>query len=61
MQAVFLRAHSDILIENEEEEGGMGLGKDLMNLSKVQNQESERIRELIAGTLGTLGFVRETM
>ncbi|KAG7447991.1 Utp21-domain-containing protein [Guyanagaster necrorhizus] len=53
LQNVFLRIHGDVLIENSE------LQSDMMKLLEVQRKESERVLELIASSLGTLGFIRE--
>ncbi|KAJ7087871.1 Utp21-domain-containing protein [Mycena epipterygia] len=54
-QNVFLRAHAEVIVENPE------LQEDLDMLMQVQRKESERVLELIASSLGTLGFVRETL
>lgn len=54
-QNVFLRMHADVIIANTEIQGEL---KDLM---EVQRHESERVLELIASSLGTLGFVRDTL
>ncbi|KAF8643908.1 hypothetical protein AX16_008924 [Volvariella volvacea WC 439] len=55
MQNVFLRTHSDEIIANED------LQQDLERLVQVQKKESQRVLELIASSLGTLSFVRETI
>ncbi|KAF8844502.1 Utp21-domain-containing protein [Paxillus ammoniavirescens] len=55
LQNVFLRMHGDVLIENEE------LQSELEELLGVQKKESERVLELLASSLGTLGFVRDTI
>lgn len=55
LQNVFLRIHADVIIANEEVQG------ELKSLADVQRQESERVLELIASSLGTLGFVRDTL
>ncbi|KAH7912241.1 Utp21 specific WD40 associated putative domain-containing protein [Hygrophoropsis aurantiaca] len=55
LQNVFLRIHADIIIENIE------LREELESLLEVQRRESERVLELLASSLGTLGFVRDTM
>jgi len=55
MQHVFIKMHGDILIANPE------LRRDLEELLSVQEKESQRVLELIASSLGTLGFVRETL
>ncbi|KAH9857144.1 Utp21-domain-containing protein [Lenzites betulinus] len=52
---VFLRMHGDVLAENVE------LQRDLETLSEAQRKESERLLELLAASLGTLGFVRDQM
>ena len=54
-QAVFLRINGEVLIANEE------LKVDLVRLQQVQKTESERMIDLLASSLGTLGFVRDTM
>lgn len=54
-QNVFLRMHSDVIIANSE------LQAQLKELTHVQRRESERVLELIASSLGTLGFVRDTL
>jgi U3 small nucleolar RNA-associated protein 21 len=53
-QSVFLRMHADAILNNPE------LKSDLVRLMDVQRKESERVLELVASSLGTLGFVRET-
>ncbi|KAJ7510043.1 Utp21 specific WD40 associated putative domain-containing protein [Mycena galericulata] len=55
LQNVFLRMHAEVIVENPE------LQTDLYTLMRVQRKESERVLELIASSLGTLGFVRETL
>lgn len=55
MQNVFIKMHGDVLIANPE------MRRDLERLSAVQEKESERVLELIASSLGTLGFVRDTL
>ena len=52
---VFLRTHGDVLTANAE------LEADLEVLAETQRRESERLLELLASSLGTLGFVRDTM
>ena len=52
---VFLRIHGDVLASNAE------LQQDLETLAEAQRKESERLLELLASSLGTLGFVRDTM
>ncbi|KAJ6597057.1 Utp21 specific WD40 associated putative domain-containing protein [Mycena vulgaris] len=54
-QNVFLRIHAEVIVENPE------LQAELEALMQVQRKESERVLELIASSLGTLGFVRETL
>jgi U3 small nucleolar RNA-associated protein 21 len=54
-QNVFLRMHAEVIVDNPE------LQNDIINLMNVQRKESDRILELIASSLGTLGFVRETL
>lgn len=51
-QNVFLRMHGDVIVKNRELQGG------LAELLAVQRKESQRVLELIASSLGTLGFVR---
>jgi U3 small nucleolar RNA-associated protein 21 len=55
LQNVFLAMHADELITNEE------LQPDLRRLLEVQKQESERVLGLVAASLGTLSFVRDTL
>ncbi|KAF7967205.1 hypothetical protein HWV62_35121 [Athelia sp. TMB] len=55
LQHVFLRMHADVIVTNEE------VQTDLRSLADVQRQESEKVLELIASSLGTLGFVRDTL
>ena len=55
MQNVFLRMHGDILIANSE------MRPELEKLAEVQRKESQRVLELVASSLGTLGFVRDTL
>jgi U3 small nucleolar RNA-associated protein 21 len=47
--------HADVIVANPELRG------ELEGLMDVQRQESDRILELIASSLGTLGFVRDTL
>jgi U3 small nucleolar RNA-associated protein 21 len=47
--------HSDIIIANPELQG------ELEGLTDVQRRESRRVMELISSSLGTLGFVRDTL
>lgn len=47
--------HAEVIVENPE------LQAELDTLMQVQRKESERVLELIASSLGTLGFVRETL
>lgn len=53
LQNVFLRIHADVLIENPE------LRQRLERLAAMQREESQRVLDLIASSLGTLGFVRD--
>ncbi|KAF8912114.1 Utp21-domain-containing protein [Gymnopilus junonius] len=55
IQNVFLRMHGDVLIAKPE------MQAELEQLNLVQQKESRRILELIASSLGTLGFVRDTL
>ena len=55
LQNVFLRMHGGILLDHEE------LLSELEELLEIQEKESERIIELLASSLGTLGFVRDTI
>jgi U3 small nucleolar RNA-associated protein 21 len=55
MQNVFLKVHSDILIVNAE------IREDLERLAEVHQKESQRVLELLASSLGTLGFVRSSV
>ncbi|KAF9477557.1 Utp21-domain-containing protein [Pholiota conissans] len=55
MQNVFLRMHGDVFIANPE------LQSELEKLAEVQRRESQRVLELITSSLGTLGFVRDTL
>jgi U3 small nucleolar RNA-associated protein 21 len=55
MMNVFLHIHADVLITNEE------LREGLEELEEVQKKESRRVLELITSSLGTLGFVRDTL
>lgn len=52
---VFLRIHGDVLVSNAK------VRRDLEMLAEAQRKESERLLELLASSLGTLGFVRDTM
>lgn len=54
LQNVVLRIHADVIIENED------LRAELEELLKVQKKESGRVLDLLASSLGTLGFVRDT-
>lgn len=54
-QNVFLRIHGDVLVANAELRG------ELETLMEVQKKESERVLELLASSLGTLGFVRDVV
>jgi U3 small nucleolar RNA-associated protein 21 len=55
LQNVFLRMHTDAILENPE------LQADLTKLKDIQQKESKSVLELIASSLGTLAFVRETL
>jgi U3 small nucleolar RNA-associated protein 21 len=55
LQAVFLRMHGEVLIANPE------IRLKLEGLREVQRKESQKVLELIASSLGTLGFVRDTL
>ncbi|KAF5330287.1 hypothetical protein D9619_005332 [Psilocybe cf. subviscida] len=55
MQNVFLRMHGDVLIANAE------LMEAMETLAQTQQKESQRLLELISSSLGTLGFVRDTL
>lgn len=55
LQNVFLRIHGETLLDNGE------LLSELEALLEIQEKESERILELLASSLGTLGFVRDTI
>jgi len=50
---VFLCMQADVIVENAE------LREDLVKLKDIQQRESGRVLELIASSLGTLGFVRD--
>jgi U3 small nucleolar RNA-associated protein 21 len=52
---VLLHMHADVIVENAE------LREDLVRLNEIQQRESERVLELIASSLGTLGFVRDNI
>ncbi|KAG1827105.1 Utp21 specific WD40 associated putative domain-containing protein [Suillus subaureus] len=54
LQNVVLRIHADVIIENED------LRAELEELLQVQKKESGRVLDLLASSLGTLGFVRDT-
>ncbi|KIP12285.1 hypothetical protein PHLGIDRAFT_124190 [Phlebiopsis gigantea 11061_1 CR5-6] len=54
-QNVFLRIHGDVLAANPE------VREELEGLMEVQKKESERVLELLASSLGTLGFVRDVL
>ena len=54
-QNVFLRIHGDVLAANPE------VREELEGLMEVQKKESERVMELLASSLGTLGFVRDVL
>jgi U3 small nucleolar RNA-associated protein 21 len=52
---VFLRIHGEVIVQNEE------LLEALEKLREVHVKESRRVLELVASSLGTLGFVRDTL
>ena len=52
---VFLRMQGDVLIANPE------ILHKLEGLMEVQRKESQKVLELIASSLGALGFVRDTL
>lgn len=54
-QNVFLKIHGDVIVSNPE------LQSELERLMEVQHKECRRVLELIASSLGTLGFVRDTL
>ncbi|KAJ7172308.1 Utp21 specific WD40 associated putative domain-containing protein [Mycena filopes] len=54
-QNVFLKMHAEVIVENPELQDSLNV------LMSMQRRESERVLELIASSLGTLGFVRETL
>ncbi|KAJ7046979.1 Utp21 specific WD40 associated putative domain-containing protein [Mycena alexandri] len=54
-QNVFLRMHAEVIVENPELQDSLNV------LMSMQRKESERVLELIASSLGTLGFVREIL
>ncbi|TEB25911.1 Utp21-domain-containing protein [Coprinellus micaceus] len=56
MMKVFLQVHGEVLIENGEE-----LGEAMRELEGVHRKESQRVLELVTSSLGTLGFVRDTL
>ena len=47
--------HGDVIVANPE------LREELETLQAVQRKESEKLLELLASSMGTLGFVRDTM
>ncbi|KAF6761650.1 quinon protein alcohol dehydrogenase-like superfamily [Ephemerocybe angulata] len=51
----FLQMHSEVLIANEE------LREAMEEMEGVHRKESQRVLELITSSLGTLGFVRDTL
>jgi U3 small nucleolar RNA-associated protein 21 len=55
MQNVFLKVHSDFLTANAEMREG------LERLGEAHRKESQRVLELLASSLGTLGFVRSSV
>jgi U3 small nucleolar RNA-associated protein 21 len=54
-QNVFLKMHADVMAENPE------LRSSLERMLQVQKKETGRVLELIASSIGTLGFVRDTL
>ncbi|KAJ3549357.1 hypothetical protein NMY22_g922 [Coprinellus aureogranulatus] len=56
MIKVFLQVHGEVLIENGEE-----LGEAMKELEGVHRKGSQRVLELVTSSLGTLGFVRDTL
>ncbi|ETW85975.1 hypothetical protein HETIRDRAFT_60335 [Heterobasidion irregulare TC 32-1] len=52
---VFLRMHGDVMVAN------VTLRAELQKLLGIQKRESGRVLELIAASLGTLAFVRDTL
>jgi U3 small nucleolar RNA-associated protein 21 len=55
MQNVFLKVHGDFLVVNAE------MREDLERLAEVHQKESQKVLELLASSLGTLGFVRSSV
>ncbi|KAF9053016.1 Utp21 specific WD40 associated putative domain-containing protein [Panaeolus papilionaceus] len=55
MQNVFIKLHGEVLIQNEE------LRPLLEELADTHRKESQGVLKLIASSLGTLGFVRDTL
>ncbi|GLB34587.1 putative utp21 specific WD40 associated domain containing protein [Lyophyllum shimeji] len=55
MLSVFLNVHGEVIVENAE------LQEVVEELLAVQKKESQRVLDLVASSLGTLGFVRDTM
>lgn len=54
-QSVFLSMHGDVIVANSE------LQREVETLQAVQRKESEKLLELLASSMGTLSFVRDTM
>ncbi|KZT71306.1 Utp21-domain-containing protein [Daedalea quercina L-15889] len=54
-QNVFLQMHGDVIVANPELQG------ELETLQTVQRKESENLLELLASSMGTLSFIRDTM
>lgn len=54
IQNIFLKMHGDMFISNPE------LKEELKMLAEAQQKESQRVLELLASSLGILGFVRST-
>lgn len=55
MQNVFLKVHGDFLIDNVE------MREDLKRLGEAHRKESQSVLELLASSLGILGFVRSSV
>jgi U3 small nucleolar RNA-associated protein 21 len=54
-EKIFLNIHSEAILADPD------VCEDLRNLQVVQKKESKRVLELIASSLGTLNFVRDTL
>lgn len=55
LQNIFLKIHGEALITNHE------MQPELQTLMQVQQEESKNVLELLASSLGTLGFVRDVL